>query len=390
MTPSTTLPFSFPDDVPRLTDGVVTLRAHTEDDVQALYEQAVDPVMLRWTTVPDPSTLETSKEFACDVVPAGWREDREWAFAVEAPDDDGTPRFVGTVSLRDEGSGRAEIAYGAHPRARRRGYVVRALELLLDWGFRARGLHTVIWWANKGNWASRKLAWRLGFSFDGTVRQWMPQRGELYDGWVGALTSTDERRPRTPWLEAPRIIGRDLVLRPHRDDDAARVVEACSDERTAYWLSSMPSPYTLEDAHEFIEGRREQRATAEGMSWAVADPETDVLLGTISAFDLRAGEEAEIGYWAHPEARGRGLMSEACGLVVRHAFVAEEDGGLGLRRLRVLAAEGNTASRRVIGLNGFVETGRRRQETRLRAGSYCDTICYDLLASEYCAPPARV
>ncbi len=383
MTPTTTLPFSFPDDVPLLTDGVVTLRAHTEHDVQALYEQAVDAVMLRWTTVPDPSTLETSKEFACDIVPAGWQEDREWAFAVEAPDEDGRPRFVGTVSLRNEGSSRAEIAYGAHPWARGRGYVVRALELLLDWGFRERGLRTVIWWANKGNWASRKLAWRLGFSFDGTVREWLPQRGELYDGWVGALTSAEERRPRTPWLEAPRIIGHDLVLRAHRDDDDARVVEACSDERTAYWLSSMPSPYTLEDAHEFIEGRREQRATAEGMSWAIADPETDVLLGTISAFDLKAGEEAEIGYWAHPEARGRGLMTEACGLVVRHAFVPAEDGGLGLRRLRILAAEGNTASRRVIEANGFVETGRRRQETRLRDGSYCDTVCYDLLASEY-------
>ncbi len=76
-------------------------------------------------------------------------------------------------------------------------------------------------------------------------------------------------------------------------------------------------------------------------------------------------------------------MTEACGLVVRHAFVPEEDGGMGLRRLRIIAAEGNVASRKVIESNGFVETGRMRQENPMRDGSYADTIYYDLLASEY-------
>jgi RimJ/RimL family protein N-acetyltransferase len=374
---------TFPRDVPRLTDGVVTLRAHTEDDVQALYEQAVDAVMLKWTTVPDPSTPASAREFATKLVPAGWEADREWAFAVEAPDQDGIPRFVGSVSLRNEGEGRAEIAYGAHPWARGRGYVVRALELLLDWGFRERGLRTVIWWANKGNWASRKVAWRLGFSFDGTVRQWLPQRGELKDAWVGALTSTDERSPRTPWFDVPRITGRGVVLRDYRDGDAARVVEACSDESTAYWLPEMPSPYTMEDAFAYIEARREQRAAGKGITWVVADPESDELLATITVFGFGFGQDAEIGYWAHPSVRGRGVTTEACGLVVRHAFVPEEDGGLGLRRLRVIAAEGNTASRRVIEANGFVETGLLRQENPMRDGSYTDTVTYDLLASEY-------
>jgi RimJ/RimL family protein N-acetyltransferase len=383
MRPSTTLPTAFPADVPRLTDGVVTLRAHTEDDVQPLYEQAVDSVMLRWTTVPDPSTPETAREFATRIIPEGWREDREWAFAVEAPDEDGTPRFLGTVSLRNEGEGRAEVTFSAHPWARGRGYVVRAVELLLDWGFRERGLRTVIWWADRGNWASRKVAWRLGFSFDGTLRQWLPKRGGLYDGWVGVLTSEDARLPRTPWFDVPPISGHDVVLREHRDDDAERIVEACSDERTAYWLPDLPSPYTLEDARAFVESRREQRATGKGLTWVVADPATDELLGNVSLFDLDRHGDAEIGYWTHPSARGRGVMTEACGLVVRHAFIPKEDGGLGMRRLHIIAAVGNTASRRVIEANGFVETGRMRQENPLRDGSFTDTVSYDLLASEY-------
>ena len=63
---------------------------------------------------------------------------------MEAPDDDGTPRFAGTVSLRNEREGRAEVAFGAHPWARGRGVMVRALELLLAWGFEERGLQTVV------------------------------------------------------------------------------------------------------------------------------------------------------------------------------------------------------------------------------------------------------
>ena len=48
----------------------------------------------------------------------------------------------------------------------------RALRVLLAWGFApvaegGRGLETVVWLANRGNWASRRLAWSVGFSFDG-------------------------------------------------------------------------------------------------------------------------------------------------------------------------------------------------------------------------------
>jgi len=372
----------FPDDVPTLTDGIVTLRAHDERDVEAVYEQCVDPVSQQWTTVPVPYSRDDARGFVTGMVPDGWARDT-WAFAVEAPDEAGRPRFCGTVELRSEGAARAEIAYGAHPWARGRGVMTRALNLLLDWGFGEQNLETVIWWANKGNWASRKLAWRLGFSIDGALRHWLPQRGQLLDAWVGVLLAGDERTPRTAWFETPRIAGEKVVLRALRQADCERIVEACSDERTAHWLAQMPKPYRLQDAMDYLDNRRELMATGRGLHWVAADPETDVLLGNISLFDLKPGREAEIGYITHPDARGRGVMSDACGLVVRHAFVPEEDGGMGLQRLMLFAAEGNTASRRVAERNGFVLTGRDVVGTRLRDGSLVDTACYDLLAAEY-------
>jgi RimJ/RimL family protein N-acetyltransferase len=376
---------AFPDDVPVLTDGEVTLRAHRPADAPEAYEQCQDPLSQQWTTVPVPYSMADAESFVGKIVPEGWANGR-WAFAVEALDAEGRVRYAGTVELRDEGERRAEIAYGSHPWCRGRGVMTRALHLLLDWGFEDRGLQTVIWWADRGNWASRKLAWRLGFAVDGTVRQWLPQRGELLDAWVGVLLSTDERSPRHPWLEAPRITGEHVVLRAHEPRDAVRVQEACSDERTAYWLGQMPQPYTLRTAEEYVAQRAESMATGKALHWAVADPDSDELIANISLFDIKPGREAEIGYWTHPSARGRGVMSQACGLVVRHAFVPEEDGGAGLERLLVYAAEANTASRRVIEANGFVLVGRERRGTRLRDGSLVDTACYDLLRSEYVAP----
>jgi RimJ/RimL family protein N-acetyltransferase len=378
---------NYPDDVPVLTDGVVTLRAHREGDVPALLEQAMDPLMVEWTTVPVPSSEDSARDFALRIVPEGWERADAWAFAVEAADEEGRPRFCGTVELRDRGDRRAEIAFGAHPWARGRGLMERACRLLLEWGFGERRLETVIWWANKGNWASRRLAWRLGFGLDGTVRRWLPQRGELLDAWIGVLTVSDRREPRSEWFEVPRLTGRDVVLREYRAGDAGRVQQACSHPRTQHWLADLPSPYTIEDARQYLETRREQRASGSGLTWAVVDREDHRLLGTISVFDLKPRYEAEIGYWTHPDARGRGVMTQACGLVVRHAFVPAEDGGLGLQRLSIYAGWDNTASRRVMEANGFTLYGRERQGTRLRDGTLMDTACYDLLRSEYSAAP---
>ena len=372
----------FPDDVPVLTDGVVTLRPHHAGDVAAVLEQCTDPVSRRWTTVPVPYRREDAERFVTEIVPRQWRAG-SWAFAVEAADDRGVPRFCGTVELRDEGDRRAEVAYGSHPWARGRGLMERGLRLLLAWGFEQQGLRAVAWWANVGNWASRRTAWKLGFSCDGVVERWLPQRGELLDGWVGVLHSDDERSPRNDWLTVPLLGGQQVLLRAFRDADAPRVVEACDDERTRHWFWRMPSPYTLADARDYLEARTEQLASAEGITWAVADPADDVLVGAISAFGLKHRREVEVGYWTHPDARGRGVMTTALDLVLQHCFTPYDGGGLGLQRVSVGHADGNTASAAVIERNGFTLVSRERRALVLRDGSLVDQLGYDLLAEEF-------
>jgi RimJ/RimL family protein N-acetyltransferase len=369
--------------VPTLVDGTddlrVTLRAHREDDVQGVYEQGTDPVSQAWTTVPVPYPLDSAKRFVREVMPGGWQLDQEWGFAVDVGG-----RFAGTVSLRDRLESRAEVAYGSHPWVRGTGVMERALRLLLGWGFEERGLETVLWLANRGNYASRKLAWRLGFAVEGTLRSWLPQRGELLDAWVGTLLATDERTPRHRWIDVPTIESarRPVRLRGARADDAARVVEGCRDEQTSYWLGGLPHPYPDGAAATYLRTLGEDMAAGTGLHLAVADRRDDRLLGMLSLAPIdELHESAEIGYWTHPAERGRGVMTEAVRLAARHALLPEEVGGLGLARVLAHSALDNPASRAVLTGAGLSEAGVERLATRTRDGLR-DAARYELISGD--------
>ncbi len=379
----------FPGDVPVLTDGVVTLRAHRLSDVEDAYEQCIDPLTQEFTTVPVPYTREDARKFIQETQPVGWREETRFGFAIEAVDDAGVARFAGSVGLSVAEAGAAELGFGLHPWARGRGTVRRACTLILDWGFGDRNLSVVHWRANVGNWASRRVAWSLGFTFHGEIRRLLARRGTLYDAWVATLLCDDTREPKTPWMPVPEIRGDRVTLRAWRESDADRVVEATSDELSTHWLWMMPSPYTKEHALGFIRRNVADSDTSNGFHWCIADPATDVCLGLVSLMfrDLLDPSMREVAYWAHPDARGRGIVTEAVRMAVRHGLIPVGDGGLGLRRLTLLASAGNVASQRVAERCGFRHSGTGRESEPMRDGTYDDLFYYDLLASEYAQPP---
>lgn len=371
--------------VPRLTDGVVTLRAPQDNDIVGVHEQCQDPETQQWTAIPVPYTQDDAKTFVRHIIPGGWQTDREWTFVVEALDDLGTPRFAGTISLRNEGDGRAEIAYGSHPWARGRGVMERALRLLLDWGFAERNVHTVVWLARRGNWASRRLAWRLGFSFDGTLRSWLRMRDGLTDAWVGTLRRGEPMVPRTEWLRTPTITGASVVLRATVDADIPRLVVALGDPLLQRYSPSIRkhAPHDEGTVRARELDHLEESARGSAVTWSIADGVNDAFLGTVTIYRIHPEREAEVGYWVHPGARGRGVATEACRLVVRHAFMDAEEGGLGLRRLAAYASEDNLASLRILGRSGFARFGTERLSTLLSDGSYADTAAFDQLAEDH-------
>ena len=378
------------DEPPTLTDGEVVLRPHRPEDAQRSYEATLDPAYQQWTSVPLPASLDGARSFVGDLMPGAWRDGSSWGFAIDL---DG--RYAGTIELRpdsDREAGVAEVAYGSHPDVRgvrpegpgTPTVLERALRLACEWGFSEAGLHTVLWRAHRGNWASRRLAWKVGFRVEGTVRQWLTQRGTRHDAWVGTLLRGDPREPTTPWLEARPLTGERVRLRPFNAGDLPRVVEACSEATTQRWLGTMPAPYDARDAAAYLLGVEEKHADGTGVTWAVTDPATDELIGSMGLFDLEPQEECEIGYWTHPDARGRGLTREAAGLALRFAF-----GVLAVQRVVAFAAVENTASRGVLEGIGLREYGVERLGARVRGGR-ADQVCLDVLRSEWLAQQAEM
>ncbi|HVK21507.1 MAG TPA: GNAT family N-acetyltransferase [Actinokineospora sp.] len=174
------------DNVPELTDGVVTLRALGVADVDGIVEQCTDLESIRWTTVPVPYGPDDAVDWVTRMVPQGWADGGDLTFAVVHQG-----RFAGSVALFPGPSRVAEIAFGLAAWARGQGVASRAVRLLLDWGFGELGLSSVYWRANVGNWGSRRVAERAGFVIGPEVPNLLEQRGEFRDAWTG-------------WLAAPR------------------------------------------------------------------------------------------------------------------------------------------------------------------------------------------
>lgn len=371
---------SYPAEVPVLTDDVVTLRALRPGDIPGMVEQCNDPESIRWTSVPVPYGEEQAAEWISTMVPAGWNDGRDLCFAVEY---DG--RFAGSVSLRPDTDGNAELAYGLTAAVRGEGVATRAVRLLLEWGFGRRGFPVVHWRANVGNWGSRRVAWAVGFRFGPTIPKLLSQRDERIDAWTGWLAADDERKPRTPWFENPVLETPRLRLRSWRDDELDRISGARTNAATAHFLPFIQQPFDEGRARWLLGLVREQATAGLRFNWCVADAETDLGLANVTLFDLLDDPQVrsgELGYWAHPDAKGRGVTSDAIRRIAQWYFASKSEGGFGGLRLFIGTAGTNKAARRVAESSGFKLVGMERAAFPLGDGTVDDRAVYDRLASD--------
>jgi len=100
----------------------------------------------------------------------------------------------------------------------------------------------------------------------------------------------------------------------------------------------------------------------------------EVLVGglTVSNIRRRAAQYANLGYWMGEEFAGRGLMSEAVGVLLPFFFDT-----LGLHRLHAAFLPHNAASRRVLEKNGFREEGYAENYLQID-GKWADHVLFAL------------
>lgn len=179
----------------------------------------------------------------------------------------------------------------------------------------------------------------------------------------------------------PELTTERLALRAWAESDGPRLVEAAHDPVLRHFIPETPLPTEPEAVAPYL--ARVRAATADGvrLAWCVADGSTGLALGNVALFDFEGPDgagAAQLGYWAHPEARGRGVMTEAIRRVTDWALSPD---GLSLRRVYLLTAAGNIASRRAAERAGFTHVGTERLGAVTAAG-FDDNAIYDRLATD--------
>ena len=166
--------------------------------------------------------------------------------------------------------------------------------------------------------------------------------------------------------DVPVLSDGTVTLRPHRAQDAAGIIEQCTDP-VSLRFTTVPRPYGPRQAQDFLELiRREwdESSPTSARSWAIGLGEAPgPFAGSIYYRPAGAGT-AEVGYGLHPAARGRGLMARALNLVLDHAFAED-----GIEVMHWRAVVGNWPSRRVAWRCGFRVEGTVRRICPMPGGA---------------------
>jgi RimJ/RimL family protein N-acetyltransferase len=125
-----------------------------------------DPQVRRYTRVPEPPPPDFDNTWVSSY------EERRAAgtamnFAVE--DEDGTFLGIAVAPAIDVTDRAAELGYVLAPAARGRGAATEALGLLTGWAF-AQGMHRLYLVISVENDASKRVALRAGYQFEGVLR----------------------------------------------------------------------------------------------------------------------------------------------------------------------------------------------------------------------------
>lgn len=167
------------------------------------------------------------------------------------------------------------------------------------------------------------------------------------------------------------------ILEPRHADELFRLVDQ-NRESIGEWLSFPQKTNKVEDSQTFITKSLKRFADSNGY-WAGVWYKEE-LAGSIGYLYIdQNNKKTEIGYWLGKNFEGLGLASNACELLIRHAFME-----LQLNKVEINVAANNVKSKAIPKRLGFKEEGTIRSYEFLN-GEYLDRIVFGLLKNEWLA-----
>lgn len=148
------------------------------------------------------------------------------------------------------------------------------------------------------------------------------------------------------------IHGDKAVLRPMQTEDASAYAAGTEDPAVRQY-AHLPEPeYTPTSVTELIHGTvREGLEHGDLAVLTIAEPATGDFAGSLVLFGV-SSDSAEVGFWVHPDHRGKGLSAAA----LRMAVVFAERSGI--EQLTARTVPDNQESRRVLERAGFTPGDR--------------------------------
>ena len=187
-------------------------------------------------------------------------------------------------------------------------------------------------------------------------------------------------------FEPAELRGTRVVLRPLRLKHAPELLAAADDDEVFTWLA-FPRFVELEQVQAWIEEALVERLRDRRIPFVVEDAAAGLIIGSTSYRDLdtRNGR-VEIGStWLSRASWGTGANTESKLLLMQYAFES-----LNLERVFLRADNLNMRSQRAHEKLGAVKEGVHRHEVLRRDGSWCDSIHYSILRSEWPDAKARL
>lgn len=154
---------------PSLTTNRLLLRQIQPEDAEALFATFSDEEAMQfYGHEPHRSLDETHRSIEQTQAHYARREAIRWGITLKGED-----KVIGSCSFHhfDTGFSRAETGYELNRTFWRQGLMVEAMSAVLTYGFTELGLHRVEAIIDMANEPSKKLLLKLGFTYEGNLRQ---------------------------------------------------------------------------------------------------------------------------------------------------------------------------------------------------------------------------
>lgn len=280
---------------------------------------------------------------------------------------------VSKISWR---SGKAWISYWLNEEFQGKGLVTSAGKAVVGHLF-ALGLNRIELYAQPENLRSRAVAERLGFKYEGTMREMICRDGKFADRVIQSLLPEEWDGPKE-CLAFNRYIGPDVEIRLPQPWDAEPLHGICEENRDYLrpWLRWAEEEQSVDESKKFLTHSLHALADESEVVWTIwYKGELAGLVGS-SAID-RKNLDIEVGYWLGKGFDGKGLISMALTELLDHLFCT-----LDLHRVELYINPKNEPSKKVAKRFGFTHEATQRR-SYLSDGVLVDMEVHGLLRQDW-------